>query len=66
IIPSIPGNFGYYYQNLYKTIALGEPLLERPENGFNTIRMIEQAMESSEKKITLQCSGYFKVEPFVK
>jgi predicted dehydrogenase len=56
--PSLPGNFGYYYQNLYKTIALGEPLLEKPEHGYNTIRMIELALESSFKKCTLECSGF--------
>ncbi|PWT78330.1 MAG: oxidoreductase [Bacteroidetes bacterium] len=66
IYPSIAGNFGYYYQNLYKTIALGEPLLERPEHGFNTIRMIELALESSDRKATVECRGLYEVTPFVK
>jgi len=56
--PSIPGNFGFYYQNLYKTIVLGEPLRERPEHGFNTIRMVTLALESSRKKCTLDCTGF--------
>jgi scyllo-inositol 2-dehydrogenase (NADP+) len=56
--PSLPGNFGYYYQNLYKTIAQGAPLLEKPEHGYNTIRMIELALESNQKKCTLECSGF--------
>jgi predicted dehydrogenase len=55
--PSIPGNFGYYYQNLYKTLALGETLHEKPEHGFNTIRMIELAIESNRKKCTVKCEG---------
>lgn len=55
--PSIPGNFGYYYQNLYKTLAHGAPLLEKPEHGFNTIRMIELAMQSSREKRTVKCEG---------
>jgi len=59
--PSLKGNFGYYYQNLYKTIALGEPLSEKPEHGYNTIRMIEMAMESNQKKATVECSGLMNV-----
>ncbi len=55
--PSLKGNFGYYYQNLYKAIAEGQPLQERPEHGFNVIRMIELAMESNRKKCTVECSG---------
>jgi scyllo-inositol 2-dehydrogenase (NADP+) len=55
--PSLAGSFGFYYTNLYKTIALGEPLQEKPEHGFNTIRMIELAFESSKKKCTVECSG---------
>jgi len=61
IYPSLHGNFGFYYQNLYKTIALGAPLLEKPEHGFNTIRMVELAMESSRKKRTLECSGFIQI-----
>jgi len=56
--PSLPGSFGFYYANLYKTIALGEPLQERPEHGYNTIRMIELALESNRKKCTVECSGF--------
>jgi scyllo-inositol 2-dehydrogenase (NADP+) len=56
--PSLPGNFGFYYANLYKTIAENAPLQEKPEHGYNAIRMIELAMESSRKKCTLECSGF--------
>ena len=56
--PSVPGSFGFYYANLYKTIALGEPLQEKAEHGFNAIRMIELAIESSKKKCTLECKGF--------
>jgi predicted dehydrogenase len=56
--PSLPGNFGMYYQNLYKTIALGEPLREKPEHGFNSIRMVTLALESSQKKCTVDCTGF--------
>jgi scyllo-inositol 2-dehydrogenase (NADP+) len=56
--PSIPGNFGYFYQNLYKTIVLGEKLREKPEHGFNSIRMIELALESNRQKATVACTGF--------
>jgi predicted dehydrogenase len=59
--PSLKGNFGYYYQNLYKTIAQGGPLLEKPEHGYNTIRMIEMAIESNQKKTTIECTGLMDV-----
>jgi hypothetical protein len=51
--PSVPGSFGFYYANLYKTIALGEPLQEKAEHGFNAIRRLNWA--SSSKKCTLEC-----------
>ncbi|MBS1597852.1 MAG: oxidoreductase [Bacteroidetes bacterium] len=59
---SVRGSFGFYYANLYKTIALGEPLQEKPEHGFNTIRMIELARESNQKKCTIACSDFMATE----
>lgn len=56
-IPSFRGNFGYFYTNLYNTIVHGAPLHERPENGYNTIRLIELAFQSSEEKRTVDCTG---------
>jgi scyllo-inositol 2-dehydrogenase (NADP+) len=52
---SLPGNFGLYYQNLYNTIVHRAPLREQPEHGFNTIRLIELAQQSSAAKQTLPC-----------
>ena len=54
-IPTQAGNYGNFYTNLYKTIANGAPLSEKPEHGYNTIRLIELAIESSNKKCTLPC-----------
>ena len=62
--PSLPGSFGMYYQNLYETIVNGAPLREKPEHGFNTIRMIELAVESNKKKCTVGCEGFIPVEYF--
>jgi predicted dehydrogenase len=56
-IPSLPGNFGDYYRNLYNCIVNGAPLLEKPEHGFNTIRIIELALQSSREKRTVPVTG---------
>lgn len=60
--PSLKGNYGYYYENLYKTIVNGAELRERPEHGFNTIRIVELGLESSEKKCTIDCEGLIDVK----
>ena len=57
IIPSKKGNYGEYYKNVYNTIVNNAPLLEKPEHGYNTIRIIELALESSKQKKTLACVG---------
>jgi scyllo-inositol 2-dehydrogenase (NADP+) len=56
-IPSRKGDFGQYYRNIYNTIVNGTPLSERPEDGYNTIRIIELAIESNLQKKTIPCSG---------
>jgi predicted dehydrogenase len=56
--PSFNGNFGYYYKNLFETIRNGLPLKEKAEHGFNTIRMVELALESNQKKCTIECTGF--------
>ncbi len=63
-IPTQPGNYGDYYTNLYETIKNGAPLSEKPEHGYNTIRLIELAMESHEKKCTLTCLQLLD-EPYI-
>ena len=54
-LPTEPGNFGDFYHNLYQSIMHSAPLMEKPEHGYNTIRLIELAMESNRKKCTLPC-----------
>ena len=61
-IPSLPGNYGGLYTDLYNTIRRGEPLRVKPEHGFNTIRLIELATESNEKKCRVACTGLMDVE----
>jgi len=54
IYPSLQGSYGMFYQNLYKSIAEGEPLKETPEHGYDVIKLIELAFESSRLKCTLK------------
>jgi len=53
--PSVPGNYGGYYTDLYETIVHGKPLKVKPEHGYNTIKLIEQATESNQKSATVIC-----------
>jgi scyllo-inositol 2-dehydrogenase (NADP+) len=55
--PSQPGNFGLYYQHLYQTIAQGAELQAKPQHGFNTIKLIELAFDSSRQQKTIACTG---------
>jgi scyllo-inositol 2-dehydrogenase (NADP+) len=59
--PSLPGDYGGFYHDLYNTIRNGESLKVKPEHGFNTIRLIELATESSEKKCRVECTGLINV-----
>jgi scyllo-inositol 2-dehydrogenase (NADP+) len=59
--PTRPGNFRAYYENLYQTIIMGAPLREKPEHGYNSIRLIELAEESSFKKKTIPCEGLIDI-----
>lgn len=60
--PSKAGNFGDYYRSLQKTIIESHPATEKPEHGYNTIRLIELAIESNQKRCTIPCSGLLAVE----
>jgi scyllo-inositol 2-dehydrogenase (NADP+) len=55
--PTLAGNFGAYYIDLYQTIAHGKPLYATPEHGYNTIRLIELAQQSNKEKRSLSCNG---------
>jgi predicted dehydrogenase len=56
-VPSKKGNFGIFYKNVYNSIVNHTPVLERPEDGYNTIRLVELARESSSRKKTIDCTG---------
>jgi scyllo-inositol 2-dehydrogenase (NADP+) len=55
--PSLAGNYGGFYNDLYQTIRDGESLKVKPEHGYNVIRLIELATESYEKKCRIACTG---------
>ena len=59
--PSLPGNFGLYYQRLHQTITAGAPLHEKPEHGYNVVRLIELARQSHAEKRTVECTGLLDV-----
>ena len=55
-VPTKPGNFGLYFKDLYQTIRNGAPLKVTPEQGFNTIKIIELAIQSSKEKRSILVS----------
>jgi len=57
IYPSLQGGYGQFYQNLHNTIRNGAQLNERPEDGYNVIRLIELAFQSSTQRKTLTVEG---------
>jgi predicted dehydrogenase len=60
--PSLPGNYGLFYINLYQTLVNDAELKEKPEHGYNTIKLIELGFESSKAKATLPCTDLLDVE----
>jgi len=61
-IPSEKGDFGIYYQNLADSLLNGTPLKEKPEHGYNVVKLIELAMESHKQQRTIECTGLMEVE----
>jgi scyllo-inositol 2-dehydrogenase (NADP+) len=56
--PSRKGDYGDYYRMIAAAISKGGPVTEKPEHGYNTIKLIELAIESHEKKCTITCEGF--------
>jgi scyllo-inositol 2-dehydrogenase (NADP+) len=55
-IETLAGNYPAYYQNVADAIAGRAELLVKPEEARNTIRIIELAVESNQKKRTVAFS----------
>ncbi len=60
-IPTLPGNFGTYYTNLYEAMIHHTKPRELPAHGYNTIKLIELAFESSKSGKTMACTGLMDV-----
>jgi predicted dehydrogenase len=54
--PTEAGNYGEYYSNLYETIVNGAPLSENAAHGYNTIKLIELAIDSNLQKKSVPCN----------
>ena len=59
--PSLAGNYGDFYHDLFQTIRNGKPLKVKPEHGYNVIRLIELATASNEKKCRIACTGLMNI-----
>lgn len=59
--PSHRGSYADYYLAVHKSITEGAPVTEKPEHGYNTIRMMELAIQSNEEKRTIPCTGLLEV-----
>ncbi len=60
--PSLKGSYTDYYLDLYESIINGKPVKQTAEHGYNTIRIIELAIQSSAEKRTIPCNGLMEVE----
>lgn len=60
-ITGLAGNFGEFYSRLYSSLADGEPPSEKPEHGYNTVRLIELAFESDAQKRVLPVGDLMEV-----
>ena len=56
-VPSEPGNYGLFYDDVYQTLVNKKPFPIKPEQAYNVIKIIELAEESSRKKCTIKCEG---------
>jgi len=53
-VKSEKGNYGAFYENIYKAIIGEEELAVTAEEAKNTIKIIELAMQSNEEKRTIE------------
>jgi scyllo-inositol 2-dehydrogenase (NADP+) len=58
--PSLPATHTDYYTGIYNSIVIGMPLEVTPQMAHNTIRLIELAIESNQKKCTIACDGFLE------
>ena len=49
-VPTVVGNYGLFYDNLYHAITEGAELLVKPEQTVDVLRILEAALQSGEEK----------------
>lgn len=54
LVPTIPGNYNLFYDNVYQAIRRGKPLLVKPEETVEVLKIIEACVESNRLKKTIQ------------
>lgn len=59
--PSLKGSYADYYRELYDSIVYNKPVKEKPEHGYNTIRIMELAIQSNKEKRTIDCTELMDV-----
>ena len=52
-VETLPGNYTFYYQNIYEAIREGKPLAVKPEESMLGIQIIEAAMQSRSERRTI-------------
>ncbi len=50
---TIPGNYNMFYQNIYEVLRNNKELFVKPEESLQGIQIIEAAIKSNKKKITI-------------
>lgn len=55
IVPTLPGDYRRYYQNVRDAILDHAPLAVPAEQGWRVIRLLELAIESSERRCSMPC-----------
>ncbi len=56
-VPTLPGDYRRYYENVRDAILGIAPLAVPGEQGWRVIRLLELAIESSERRTTLPCQS---------
>lgn len=56
-VPTLPGDYRRYYENVRDAILGTAPLAVPGEQGWRVIRLLELALESSEKQQALPCAS---------
>lgn len=53
-IETLPGDYSFYYQNIYEVIREGKELAVKPEESLAGIKVIEAAIQSHQEKRTVK------------